>query len=68
MGCNSCSSLRKTKSVCKKIIWYSYLGNNHDWFEVSVDNAKKMLALNTMGDPQLLIEHFTNKKESIQKQ
>lgn len=44
--------------IFKKIIWYSYKTSTHDWMEVNLQNAKKMIALNKQGNYKFIIEDF----------
>lgn len=44
--------------IFKKIIWYSYETNDHDWIKVELHAVKKMLALNKKGKFNFKIEDF----------
>ncbi|MBF24970.1 MAG: hypothetical protein CMP49_00405 [Flavobacteriales bacterium] len=44
--------------IFKKKIWYSYIENSHDWFQLSLKNVNKMITLNKQGKKDFILENF----------
>lgn len=55
-------------AICQKIdvfrnmMWYSYVENGTKWYEITLDNAKKMIELNKKGEKIKALEDFAEEE------
>jgi len=62
MGCVSHKLSKIKNSGCEKITWHSYLEKDAESIQISVNSVKKMVALNTPGNQNFLLDDFSIEK------